>query len=465
MLTISHSNCNAQCDGIRRRDFITAGTLALGGFSLPWLLRNKAFGASNASYVKDKSVVLLFLSGGASHIETFSPNMQAPGPYHSVTGEVQTTLPGVTFGGTFPLLSRHAQKMAIVRSYQHPVADHVRAIKHVLNGGTDPDGRGNRGFSIGSAYTRLRGANDPQSGMPSYVLLNSAEVDPQYVNEKHRVESGSAPGPLGAAFAPFDPGGQGAAQEDMLLNVPRERFHHRRRLLDDVDRLRRRLDQDRKLIAADEYRIQAFDLVLGSAAQAFDLTREDPRLVQRYDTSRFQVGKKEFRASALGHHFLTARRLVEVGCRFVTIQSAGWDMHADGNNPGIKSGMEMLGRPVDQAVSTFLEDLEQRGMSDQVLLIITGDFGRTPTINDRGGRDHWPRLCTLAFAGGGVTGQVIGRVARNNDEPASDPISTSHLMGTVMHSMFDMGQLRVARGVPRELLRTLETTQPIPELL
>src|SRR6185437_11346428 len=121
---------------------------------------------------------------------------------------------------------------------------------------------------------------------------------------------------------------------------------------------------------------------------------------------------------------LLARRLIEVGAGFVTVQSAGWDMHADGNNPGIKDGMEMLGRPLDTALSAFLEDVEQRGLLDKVLVLVTGDFGRTPKINNRGGRDHWANLCTLALFGGGLNmGQVIGRSGRNNDVPATEPIA------------------------------------------
>jgi uncharacterized protein (DUF1501 family) len=140
-------------------------------------------------------------------------------------------------------------------------------------------------------------------------------------------------------------------------------------------------------------------------------------------------------------------------------------MHADGNNPGVAHGMEMLGRPVDKAVSAFLEDLEQRGLSDDVLLVVTGEFGRTPKINNRGGRDHWANLCTLAFAGGGLNqGQVIGRSARNNDVPASEPILPPNLMATIFHTLFDVGTLRVTRGVPRELLAAVDNHTPIQEL-
>jgi uncharacterized protein (DUF1501 family) len=302
--------------------------------------------------------------------------------------------------------------------------------------------------------------------MPTFALLNSEEVDPQYRSERGRVERGSAPNGLGANYAPFIPDGKGDAVGNLTLNLPSGRFDDRRALLADLDRIHRDVDGADALAGVDKYTQQAFDVILGSAAEAFDLSREDPRLVERYDTSGYQVGKKEFRSSQIGRHMLTARRLIEAGCGFVTVHSAGWDMHADGNNPGIESGMEMLGRPVDKAVSGFLEDLRQRGLSDHVLLIITGDFGRTPTINNRGGRDHWPRLCTLALAGGGLNlGQAIGQSARKNDEPLTEPIGPPQLLATVMHTLFDVGALRVQANVPRDLLRVLEGPAPIPGLL
>ena len=154
------------------------------------------------------------------------------------------------------------------------------------------------------------------------------------------------------------------------------------------------------------------------------------------------------------------------GVGFVTVHSAGWDMHADGNNPGMVTGMEMLGRTVDKAVSAFLEDVDRLGLSDKILLVITGDFGRTPKVNKRAGRDHWARLGTLAFAGGGLQmGHVIGQSARGADVPATDPVSVSNLMATIMHTMFDVGQLRLETGLPRELTTLIEETEPIQQLL
>eukprot|EP00913_Durusdinium_trenchii_P008937 g8403.t1 len=438
MLTIFDRARTRDCEGVSRRDFLQAGTLGFGGLSLPWLLGTRALAAESGGFVHDKAVVLLFLSGGASHIETFNPNMTAPAPYCSMTDEVQTKVPGVTFGGTFPMLARNAEKMAIVRSFRHPIGGHVQAIKHVLNGGTDPAGRGERGFSIGSAYARMRGPNHPRTGLPTYALLNSPEVDGQYRSERGRVEKGSHPGSLGASYAPFNPSGKGAAVENMKLNIDRARLDDRRGLMRALDELKQQTVQAANKTGFDRYREQAFDLVLGTAADAFDLTKEKRSTIERYDTSKFRVGKKRFRNSLLGQHMLTARRLIESGCGFVTVHSAGWDMHSDGNNPGIISGMEMLGRPVDRAVSAFLEDLADRGMSEKVLLVITGDFGRTPKVNQRGGRDHWANLCTLAFAGGGLNvGQTIGRSAPRNDVPASEPVNALNLYSTVMHTLFD----------------------------
>jgi uncharacterized protein (DUF1501 family) len=463
VLTLYGGPANRNCAGVSRRDFLRAGFLGLGGLTLPWLLRTRAAAAAvNPDYVRDKSVVLVFLGGGASQIETFNPNMDAPEPYRSVTGEVRTTLPGVTLGGTFPGLAAHAKHMAIVRSFKHTVGAHEQAIGHVLTGGTDPMGQGKDGFSMGSAYARLRGGNHERTGLPTYCLLTAPHKDNQYSREMQRVVNGSRSISLGAAAEPFSPGGGGPGLTNMQLHLPAERLEDRRLLLRKLDGLKRNLDLGEGL---DPFEQQALTLLAGGASKAFDLSQEDRKLVERYDTSMFKCGKKVFEPSILGKQMLLARRLVEAGAGFVTVQSAGWDMHADGNNPGIKDGMEMLGRPLDKALSAFLEDLTQRGLLDKVLLVVTGDFGRTPKINARGGRDHWPNLCTLAFFGGGLKmGQVIGKSGRNNDVPASEPITPANLLSTLMHALFDVGVLRVARGVPANLVRLIETTRPIEPL-
>lgn len=491
MLTIFTDRTARTCNGLTRRDFLRVGGLGLGSLTLAQLLALRATAAAQRiEFVRDRSVVLLYLSGGASHIETFDPKMTAPAEVRSMTGEVPTTLPGVSFGGTFPQLAARAKQLAVVRSFQHPVGDHDAAHVHVLSGGTDVSGKGEKGFSMGACYARVRGTNHPTTGMPTNIFIGETEVDGQYNRERQRALKGSAPGTLGPSFAPFvhqtgDKASEKAERSrknkngtpvialprqdslatNMRLNMPADRFADRRQLLAQLDRLNRQVDSGGNLEGIDKFNQQAASLVLGGAADAFDFRKESTDLVARYDTSAIKIGHKQFRPSTIGHQMLVARRLCEAGAGFVTVHSAGWDMHADGNNPGILKGMDMLGRSLDTAVSAFLDDIEARGLQDKILLVITGDFGRTPKVNARGGRDHWARLGTLAFAGGGLKmGQVIGQSAKGADIPATDPLTPENLMATVMHTLFDMGQLRLVSGVPREVTKLVEAGKPIPEL-
>jgi hypothetical protein len=480
MLNIVTGAGARDCDRATRRDFLCVGGLGFAGLTLgQWLSLKAAAASRQIDFVRDKSVVLLYLSGGASHIETFDPHMSAPAGVRSLTGEVKTDLPGVTFGGTFPQLAARAERMAVVRSFQHPVGDHVAAHVHVLTGGTDPTGKGDAGFGMAAGFARLRGANHPVTGLPTNVFLGESEVDGQYRSERERALRGSAPGMLGPSYAPLvhhtadgdaqtgrkDRAKQESLAANMQLNLPAERLSDRRSLLAQLDRINRRIDATGVMDGVDKFHAQATELLLGGAADAFDFRKEKASLVARYDTSDIQIGHKAFRPSTLGRQMLVARRLCEAGCGFVTVHSAGWDMHADGNNPGVVRGMEMLGRSVDRAVSAFLDDVAERRLSDKILLVVTGDFGRTPKVNDRGGRDHWAKLGTLAFAGGGLNmGQTIGHSAHNAEAPATEPISAGHLMATVMHTLFDVGQLRLARGLPGDLAQRIERGEPIREL-
>jgi uncharacterized protein (DUF1501 family) len=486
MLTVFTGRGSCDCEGVTRRDFLRIGALSLGSLTLSQLLAARAE-ASGESYIRDKAIVLLYLSGGASHIETFDPKMTAPEGVRSLTGEVATSIPGVTFGGTFPQLAAHADKLAVVRSFTHNVASHEQAHVHVLSGGTDPTGQQMQGFSMGSALARLRGTNHPVTGMPTYTVLTEREIDGQYNNERSRLLRGSWPGSLGPSHAALihevgwedeqprdtnagkkkDRGRRDASPlaANMQLNLRPETLDSRLRLLQSLDQINRQIDASGAMDAVDKFSAQAVNLVLGGAADAFDFRKEDSRLIARYDTSHIKIGHKVFRPSTLGKQLLVARRLCEAGCGFVTIHSAGWDMHADGNNPNVTTGMDMLGRSLDKAVSAFLEDVQRRGLSDKILLVITGDFGRTPKVNNRGGRDHWARLGTLAFAGGGLNmGQVIGQSDARAAAPATDPISTPELMATVMHTVLDIGRLRLDASVPRNLAQLIENGKPIKQL-
>src|SRR6185369_15855935 len=213
------------------------------GLSLGNLLALKeAAAAARKPYVRDRSIVLLFLAGGASHIETFNPNMDAPAPFCSVTGEVKTAVPGLTLGGNFPLLAKHADKLAVVRSFTHENSNHPKAIIHVLTGGTDPTGDSKIGQSMGSVYSRIRGANNESNGLPTYCLVTSPETDDQYIRERERIEAGSHPGPLGPAFAPFDPAGGSQLLSNLNLAVAPERLDDRKTLLAKLDTVKRSID-------------------------------------------------------------------------------------------------------------------------------------------------------------------------------------------------------------------------------
>jgi uncharacterized protein (DUF1501 family) len=446
-----------------RREFLRVGALSLGGLALPGI---RSARGSTTLPLTERSVVFLFLHGGPSQLETFDPHMEAPAEIRSATGEIPTALPGVTFASSFPRLAQLADRLAIVRSFVPGDGNHD--IKPVV-------GKDTFGANLGSVYAHIAGANHPDTGMPRNLGLFPRAVDPSTQPGTMSFGNFGATGPFAAATSPFQPGAGGSLQRDMKLALPTDRFGDRRALLAELDRVRTGLDVDQSA-GVDSSRQKAVSLLLGGVADAFDLSREDERTVARYDTAALvrpeNIDKKwknynnyVDNAKALGKLMLLARRLCERGAGFVTVTTNFvWDMHADVNNAPVGEGMRYMGPPLDHAVSAFLEDVEARGLSDRILLVCCGEMGRTPRINKNGGRDHWGNLGPLVLAGGGLNmGQVIGRSARSGGEPNSDPVRIRNLIGTVMHTMFDIGQLRVTRGVPREIMQMTEW-DPIPGL-
>jgi uncharacterized protein (DUF1501 family) len=252
----------------------------------------------------------------------------------------------------------------------------------------------------------------------------------------------------------------------MRLQIPLDRLENRLSLLQQVNRLSRSMDGMRDLDHVDVLRQQAYEVLRRGIGDAFDLSKEDARVVERYDTSSIRVGFRTigYHPSILGKQMLLARRLVEAGCGFVVVQSVGWDFHNNDATPGLEAGLAMHAPELDQAASVFLDDIEQRGLSDRILLVITGEMGRTPIIKN-GGRDHWASSTPLVLAGGGLRmGQVIGQSTRDGGNPATRPYRPSHLMATVMRAMsLDATSLRLRPNLPPEVIRMAEAV-PIAEL-
>jgi hypothetical protein len=408
------------CDGGTRRDFLKVGALGMSGILLPDLLRARATAAATGKTTKNTSVVWLWLGGGPTHVETFDPKMEAPAEFRSVTGSVKTNVSGIEIGGTFPKMARVADKMAFVRSFAHQNSGHGGGTHWVMTGYDYPPADNNAPPikpGLGSILSRFRGANNPSTGLPSYVRLGGI--------------LGDGPAWLGQSYAPFDT--SGASRNNMNLRLTLDQLSERRSLLKTFDKLDRSIDRSGLMTGLDDFEGQAFDLILSRAREVFDVNREDPRTRDHY-------GK------GLGEQLLMARRLCEAGVGFVTIHFGGWDMHGQ-----IADGMKNLGPIVDRAVSAFVDDCGDRGLDKDVLLVITGEFGRTPRINQSAGRDHWAPLSTLALAGGGLKmGQVVGESNAKAEVPKTTPITPQDLMATVFHVL----------GLPQDLQYKDPTGRP-----
>ena len=489
VLRISDTRSMRHCQGWTRRDFLQIGAAGsmgalLGSGAASSLLaaeaiRGDSSSASPPPFARDKSVVLLFLQGGPPQIETFDPKMEAPENVRSCTGECPTKIPGVSFGGNFPQLAARADRLAIVRSFGSGDGGHNQLP--VLTGNS------RNGATMGAHYSRLVGANHPRTALPTHTVLLPEQIDPElklgqptgpftydYI-KKNYVVAGS----LGQAYEAMLLNGGRQLTENLELRLSRGEFDDRRLLLSQIDQLRRKIDGVEQFAGVSATQSRAYDVLLRGIADAFDFAKEDPRTIARYDTRKlfrmedWHKGGKNFRnlvnqsriTNLLGHQMLLARRLCEAGCGFVTVVDGCWDFHGDGNNPPVPVGMPLLGPQVDHAVAAFLDDLRDRGLSEKVLLVITGEMGRSPQKGKNGGTGHWGQLTPLLLAGGGLKmGQIIGETDRNGGEPISHPYRPEHLLATIMQTMFDPSEARLSTGIPADLARLITAADPIREL-
>ncbi len=354
-------------------------------------------------------MIQVFLSGGPTHLETYDPKPDAPKEIRGEFSAIPTRLAGVFVSEHLPRQAAAMDKMALIRSLHHDSADHGVGSHWTMTGfpSASAFSRTNERPSVGSIAAKLRGPNAP--GVPPYITLPNM---PSY----------GAASYLGAGYNPFtvngDPNGTIRVRNLEPANgLNMERLADRRYLLDRLDRIERERDSSGTMDGIDHFTAQAYEMVTGPAARrAFDMTKEDPRLRDRYGRTR------------IGQGLLLARRLVEAGVTFVTVTEGNWDHHS-----GIFQQCRNQLPPLDNAVASLVEDLHDRGLADRVLVLVWGEFGRSPRINN-GGRDHWPGAMSAAVVGGGLKmGQVIGSTNRKGESPSERPLRPEDLIHTVYH--------------------------------
>jgi hypothetical protein len=424
MLTLSTTASSKLCDGIARRDFLRVGGLAMGGLTLPDLLKAEAEARTGRQY---KSIIMVYLCGAPPHQDMWDLKMDAPleirGPYKPIS----TNVPGIQISEHAPRLAKMMDKWTAIRSlYGSPNGAHDSFICYTgrpppPNGGGAPTGRLSDPPSIGAVVSHLKGQADP--AVPAFVGLAPKAGHPPYGSPGH-------PGYLGNTHGAFRPNGAGVEDLKLNTNISVARLDDRRSLLQGFDRFRRELDSSGLVESMDGFNQQAFNVLTSSKLlAALDLEREPAAVRERYgkgDPKNYGDG-----APLNLEHFLMARRLVEAGARVVTLNFGRWDFH-DRNYPQLLRHLPLF----DQGMSALLEDLHQRGLDRDVAVVAWGEFGRTPTVNKDGGRDHWPRVGGAMIAGGGFQhGQVIGATDRLGGEPTERPVHFGEVFASLYRFM------------------------------
>ncbi len=426
-----------------RRSFLQVGSLGIGGLTLPGLLRQQALAAEAGQPVKKKSVILVWLAGGPSHLDMYDLKPQSPAEIRGEFRPIATNVSGIEISEHLPRQAGMMDKLAIVRSAFHTNGGHGMGSQWMLTG-YQPTLEVNNNIypSIGSIVAKTVGANDP--------------AVPAYVNLPKPLSFGKA-AYLGASYNPFspesDPNADGYEVRNLKLpgRVDLPRMDRRRSLLSSLDQIRRDIDLNGDIAGLDSFYREGLEMVTNDKAiKAFDIKSEEA-------TVRDSYGRND-----LGQSCLLARRLVEAGVTFVAVQAGGgWDTHGD----NFKQLKDNLLPKYDQAVATLVQDLYDRGMQNDVLVISLGEFGRTPKINPGAGRDHWPGAMSVLYAGGGLKmGQVIGSTNSSAEFPTTKPYSPGCVLSTMYHTLgidhrhafFDHAQ----RPLP-----ILNEGQPIQELI
>lgn len=436
-----------------RRSFLRAGALGVGGLTLADLLKLQAHGAVRPS-AAGSNVILFWLSGGPGHMETWDPKPLAPAEYRGPFGAIDTSVAGMQFGELLPEQARIADKLTVVRTVKHGSGDHTKGNHWMLTGFEGPafnapDNRQQRRPAIGSAVARVRGANS--SGMPPYVGVPHLRGGTD--NLFHYASY------LGGGWNPFvvnsDPNEKDYGVKNLTLagDLTLQRIAGRRELMSDLDRIR--ANADPMLDDLDEHQQAAFDMLTSDRArEAFDVTQESDSLRDRYGRHTF------------GQSSLVARRLVENGVTFVTVNCVPWDHHGSPGQYKTEEGARLLIPPLDRAIAALVEDLIERGLYDKTLIVAMGEFGRTPRMNANAGRDHWGNTFSVLFGGGGLKmGQTIGRSSARGEQVVDRPFDPQDVAATIYHHLGINSQSVSFLDHSGRPLTLLDRGEPIRELI
>ena len=428
MLTF-HGQRRAFCDGVARRDFLTLGALGA-GLTLADALRLRA--ASPAKKGGDrtpsKSVIMVYLPGGPSHIDMYDPKPDAPAEFRGEFKAIPTSVPGVQICEHMPMQAKMMDKLAVLRSVVS-VDEHSDSL--VMTGYPEQVNRTAGHPSFGSVLSKLQGGADD---VPPFVSLRGMSV-------------GTQPGYLGVAHRPFTPDGPAQQNLKLVSGVPPARLDERKSLLQGFDTARRDIDATGGMKGMDAFTARAFDMIAsGAVRNALDLKQEDPKSRERYKGVE---------------NFLTARRLVEAGVKFVTLSYGGWDTHA-GNFKQLKTQLPLL----DRGVATLVQDLHDRGLADDVVTVVWGEFGRTPKINATdAGRDHWSPVMSAMVAGGGLKmGQAVGASSARAEYPKDRPYKVAQVLATIYRAVGVDPAMTFPNGTGRPM-SVLDDREPVAELL
>ena len=405
MKTILFRGAHQNCEGITRRDFVKVGGLGIFGLALPQFLQMRAaVAAAGGTSPKADACILLWLSGGPSHVDTFDPKPDAPAEFRGEFKAIETNVPGIQISEHLPLTAKQMDKIALVRTLTSNIAAHQQATQYLLTGYRPLP---TLEYPVyGSVVSKELG---PRAAMPPFVSIPGAT-------------RGTGAGFIGNAYNPFpvaDPSRPNFRVSNITLpeNVDRDRLLRRRGFIDKMNGRFTDVRPDSHVKAVDTFYEQAYDLVTSQKAQeAFDLSKESA-------TTRELYGQ-----TTLGQGALLARRMVEAGTRFVTVTRGNWDTHQQ----NFQRLSNQLLPDLDRAYAALLQDLAERGMLEKTLVLVMGEFGRTPRVNARGGRDHWSRNRFVTFAGGGVRGgQVIGKSDATGADPAERPVTVEEVSRTL----------------------------------